>query len=205
MRLKKLIEKQEEAALKDVERLFLFDFCRMIFFSVSSIILLLTFVFRLAVIDGPSMNNTLQHGDCVLITNYQTFFDYTPGLNLKAGDVVAVAPDIESHHEHKIDNAFIKRVIATEGQTIGFDTQKGAVYIDGKIIKEPYISSKTLKSVEWNIPDKIPEGKVFVMGDNRAVSVDSRSSRIQLVDKKDIIGKAQIIVFPFNRFSYIYK
>ena len=100
---------------------------------------------------------------------------------------------------------FIKRVIATEGQTIGFDTQKGAVYIDGKIIKEPYISSKTLKGVEWNIPDKIPEGKVFVMGDNRAVSVDSRSSRIQLVDKKDIIGKAQIIVFPFNRFSYIYK
>ena len=118
---------------------------------------------------------------------------------------LAVAPDIESHHEHTIDNAFIKRVIATEGQTIGFDTQKGAVYIDGKIIKEPYISSKTLKSVEWNIPDKIPEGKVFVMGDNRAVSVDSRSSRIQLVDKKDIIGKAQIIVFPFNRFSYIYK
>ena len=187
------------------ERLFLFDFCRIIFFSVSAVILLITFVFRFAVVDGPSMNNTLQNNDVVIITNYQTFFEYIPPLKLNAGDVVAIAPDEESKHEHKIDTAFIKRVIAVEGQTIGFDTQKGAVYIDGKVIKEPYISSKTLKGVEWDIPDKIPEGKVFVMGDNRAVSVDSRSKRIQLVDKKYIIGKAQIVVFPFSRFSYIYK
>lgn len=60
-----------------------------------------------------------------------------------------------------------------------------------------------MSGVEWDIPDVIPKGKVFVMGDNRAVSVDSRSVRIQLVDKNDIIGKVQFVIYPFNRISYI--
>ena len=167
-----------------------------IFCSVSVIVLLLTFVFRLAVVDGPSMNNTLKNGDTVVITNYQSFFKYIPSLELKQGDVVAAAPDAFSENEYKIDNAFIKRVIAIEGQTVGIDADKGQVYVDGKIINEPYISSKTLNGIEWDIPD--------VMGDNRAVSVDSRSVRIQLVDKSNIIGKVQCAVLPFERFSYLY-
>lgn len=175
-----------------------------IFCSVSVIVLLLTFVFRLAVVDGPSMNNTLKNGDTVVITNYQSFFKYIPSLELKQGDVVAAAPDAFSGNEYKIDNAFIKRVIAIEGQTVGIDADKGQVYVDGRVINEPYISSKTLNGIEWDIPDVIPKGKVFVMGDNRAVSVDSRSVRIQLVDKSNIIGKVQCAVLPFERFSYLY-
>ena len=131
-----------------------------IFCSVSVIVLLLTFVFRLAVVDGPSMNNTLKNGDTVVITNYQSFFKYIPSLELKQGDVVAAAPDAFSENEYKIDNAFIKRVIAIEGQTVGIDADKGQVYVDGKIINEPYISSKTLNGIEWDIPDVIPKGNI---------------------------------------------
>lgn len=179
--------------------------------SISVLILLLTFVLRFAVIDGPSMQNTLYDKDVALITNYYPYFDeisdneYIPfDFRLKQGDIVAIAPSNESNNEYNIDNAFIKRIIAVEGQTIGFDTENGAVYVDGKIIDEPYISSSTFSGVEWEIPDVIPKDKVFVMGDNRAVSVDSRSIRIQLVDKKDIIGKVQCVLYPFDRISYVY-
>ncbi|MEE0858860.1 MAG: signal peptidase I [Acutalibacteraceae bacterium] len=181
-----------------------YDFFKAIFYSVTAIILLVTFVFRFAIVDGPSMNDTLKDKDTVLLTNYQTFFEYIPQLKLKQGDVVAVAQSTSSNNKYSVDNAFIKRVIAMEGQTIGFDTENGKVYVDGEIIDEPYISSETLMGVEWDIPDVIPEGKVFVMGDNRAVSVDSRNDRIQLVDEKDIIGKVQAVVYPFDRISYIY-
>lgn len=190
--------------MEEKKGLLIFDFFKTIIYSVAIVIIILSFVCRLAVVDGPSMDNTLKDNDVVFITNYQTFFEYTPALKLQQGDVVAIAPPQGSDNRFAVDNAFIKRVIAVEGQTIGFDTVKGEVYINGKIINEPYISSKTLAGVEWEIPDVIPEGKVFVMGDNRAVSVDSRSVRIQLVDEEDIIGKVQVVVYPFNRISYIY-
>lgn len=178
--------------------------------SVAVLVLLLTFVLRFAVVDGPSMQNTLYDNDTVLITNYYPFFEYIPSdviphdFGLKQGDIVAVSPNNETENEYNIDNAFIKRIIAVEGQTIGFDTENGAVYVDGEIIDEPYLASETFAGVEWEIPDVIPEGKVFVMGDNRTVSVDSRSIRIQLVDEKDIIGKVQCVVYPFDKISYLY-
>lgn len=194
----------QELTMEEKKGLLVFEFLKAIIYSVSVIVVILTFLCRFAIVDGPSMNDTLKDQDVIFITNYQTFFEYIPALRLKQGDVVAVAPSQDTDNKFSVDNAFIKRVIAIEGQTIGFDTVKGEVYVDGKIIDEPYISSKTLTGVEWDIPDVIPEGKVFVMGDNRAVSVDSRSVRIQLVDKKDIIGKAQFVVYPFDRISYIY-
>ena len=188
----------------------IFYIFKTIFSSVAVLVLLLTFVLRFAVVDGPSMQNTLYDNDTVLITNHYPFFDDIPDdiipydFSLKQGDIVAVAPDKDTDNEYNIDNAFIKRIIAVEGQTIGFDTLNGDVYVDGKIIDEPYLASETLTGVEWEIPDVIPEGKVFVMGDNRTVSVDSRSVRIQLVDKKDIIGKVQCVVYPFDKISYLY-
>ncbi len=181
-----------------------------IFLTIAVLIILLTFVCRLAVVDGPSMQNTLYNNDVVFITTNYSFFDDVSGniipydFDLKQGDIVAVAPSNNTDNEYNIDNAFIKRIIATEGQTIGFDTDNGLVYVDGEVIDEPYISTDTLTGVEWEIPDVIPKGKVFVMGDNRAVSVDSRSVRIQLVDKKDIIGKVQCVVYPFDKISYVY-
>ena len=182
-----------------------FDILKPILYQVVFIVIVLAFVCRLAVVDGSSMSKTLEDNDVVLVTNYQSYFNYIPQLKLKQGDVVAVAPDKNSDNQYKVDNAFIKRVIAVEGQTIGFDEENSKVYVDGKIIDEPYLSSETFSGVDWDIPDVIPPNKVFVMGDNRAVSVDSRSVRIQLVDEKNIIGKVQFIVYPFDKLSYIYE
>lgn len=182
-----------------------YDILKSILYQVVFIVIILAFVCRLAVVDGSSMSKTLEDNDVVLVTNYQSYFNYIPQLKLKQGDVVAVAPDKNSDNQYKVDNAFIKRVIAVEGQTIGFDEENSKVYIDGKIIDEPYLSSETFSGVDWDIPDVIPPNKVFVMGDNRAVSVDSRSVRIQLVDEKNIIGKVQFIVYPFDKLSYIYE
>ena len=197
--------------MKNENKSLVFYILYSLFRSISILILLLTFVLRFAVVDGPSMQNTLHDKDVALITNYYPYFDeisdneYIPfDFSLKQGDIVAIAPSNESDNEYNIDNAFIKRIIAVEGQTIGFDTDNSAVYVDGKIIDEPYLSSSTLSGVEWEIPDVIPEDKVFVMGDNRTVSVDSRSIRIQLVDKKDIIGKVQCVLYRFDRISYAY-
>lgn len=197
--------------MKNENKSLVFYILYSLFRSISILILLLTFVLRFAVVDGPSMQNTLHDKDVALITNYYPYFDeisdneYIPfDFSLKQGDIVAIAPSNESDNEYNIDNAFIKRIIAVEGQTIGFDTENSAVYVDGKIIDEPYLSSSTLSGVEWEIPDVIPEDRVFVMGDNRTVSVDSRSIRIQLVDKKDIIGKVQCVLYPFDRISYAY-
>ncbi len=196
--------------MKNESKSLIYYILKPIFLSIAVLVILLTFVCRLAVVDGPSMQSTLYNNDVVLVTTNYSFFDYIPSgiipydFSLKHGDVVAVAPSNTTDNEYNIDNAFIKRIIAVEGQTIGFDTDNGEVYVDGKVINEPYVSSDTFTGVEWDIPDVIPEGKVFVMGDNRAVSVDSRSVRIQLVDKKDIIGKVQCVVYPFDKISYVY-
>lgn len=178
----------------------LFHFFKTIFYCLSIITVLLTFIFRMVVVDGPSMNNILNDKDRVIVLNYQSLF-FSP----KQGDIVAIAPDINSaENPDKFQAPIIKRVIAVAGQTIGFDEDSGDVYVDGKIIDEPYISSNTDRGVEWDIPDVIPEGKVFVMGDNRNVSLDSRSVKVGLIDEKQIIGKAVIKVFPFSNFSYLY-
>lgn len=178
----------------------LFHFFKTIFYCLSIITVLLTFIFRMVVVDGPSMNNTLNDKDRVIVLNYQFIF-FSP----KQGDIVAVAPDINSEkNPDKIQAPIIKRIIAVSGQTVGFDEETGDVYVDGKVIDEPYISSKTDRGAEWNIPDVIPEGKVFVMGDNRNVSLDSRSPKVGLVDEDQIIGKAIIRIFPLQRISYLY-
>lgn len=99
----------------------------------------------------------------------------------------------------------IKRVIATEGQTIKIDYDNNKVIVDGIVLDEEYVASDTIRpTVGWNIPDTIPEGYVFVMGDNRSVSLDSRSGSIQLIPKTMILGKAQFVIYPFDHFKYLY-
>ena len=101
------------------------------------------------------------------------------------------------------EEPIIKRVIATEGQTLKIDFNTGDVYVDGVLLDEPYIKTPTTDNEGGEIPEVIPEGYVFVMGDNRGNSLDSRSEQIGLIDKRNIIGKAQYIVFPFDRIGGI--
>ncbi len=171
--------------------IFFFDMVKTLIFVFSVMIIIFTFFIREASVEGGSMLNTLHEGDKVVLTD----IFYTP----KNNDIVVIDTP------HLKDERIIKRVIATEGQTLEIDYDTGEVCVDGIILDEKYIFSRTDRpSKEYDIPYEIPEGYIFVMGDNRAVSLDSRNSDVGLVPVEDVIGKAQFIVFPFNRFTYLY-
>ena len=170
---------------------YIYDIVKTILFMFSIICIIFTFIFRDANVVGNSMVDTLHNNDKVILTNFM----YMP----KPGDIVVI------NAENQIEKDIIKRVIATEGQTLSIDYNTGEVLVDGVIIDEPYISSYTIKpNNEYDIPYVIPEGYIFVMGDNRNVSLDSRDSEIGLIPVSDVIGKAQFIFFPVNRISYLY-
>lgn len=170
----------------------IYDWIRCVIFAIAIVVICLTFVFRLVEVDGGSMNDTLFSGDKVIVTN----LFYEPHNN----DVVVIS------HGSKYANPIIKRVIAIEGQSVKLDYENERIFVDGIEINEPYIKGTTF-SGNWgdnHIPDVIPKGKIFVMGDNRLVSMDSRSTEIGLIDVENVIGKAQVVVFPFNHFGYVY-
>lgn len=170
---------------------YMFDLTRTIIFVFAFMSVIFTFIIRDANVVGNSMLDTLHSDDKILMTNFM----YKP----KCGDIVAI------NAENQIEKRIIKRVIATEGQTLVVDYSKNAVYVDGIQTDEPYVSSITREpSNPLQIPYVIPEGYIFVMGDNRIISLDSRDKSIGLVSVNDVIGKAQFIVYPFDRFTYLY-
>lgn len=157
------------------------------------VVLLLTFVFRIVNVDGTSMMNTLHDSDKVIVTNLM----YEPA----DGDIVVIS------HGQEYPTPIIKRVIATEGQSVKIDYENNRVIVDGIVIEQPYIPEPMIDdpmTYDLEIPEVVPEGKVFVMGDNRNHSLDSRSQKVGLINKTDIIGKAQFIILPPNRFGGLY-
>lgn len=172
----------------------LYDWIKTILITFAIFAFIFLFVFRIVRVDGPSMNSTLENGDMVILTD----IFYTP----RDGDIVVVSHAAE--HEKPI----IKRVIATEGQTLKLDYENNRVIVNGVILDEDYINNGiTFGSIypDYEIPETIPKGKVFVMGDNRRESKDSRDHRIGLINSEDIIGKAQVLMYPFgDRFGYLY-
>ena len=153
--------------------------------ALAACVVLFLFFVRVIDVKGSSMNPTLWNGDKMLVSN----LFYTP----KAGDVVVFKKD-----EYSDQKALVKRIIATEGQEINIDFDNGIVYIDGEAIEEDYINDLTKTKLDFIGPQTVPEGCVFVMGDNRNASIDSRDSRIGLLDKRLILGKAYYILYPFT-------
>ena len=150
------------------------------------IILVFTFVVRVTVVDGESMENSFHHGDIVLTWS----LGYTP----QQGDVVVLTKT--SFRPQSI----IKRVIATEGQTVDVDYTTGTVYVDGVALDEPYIKEamRTPYFGEGVNHVTIPEGCIFVMGDNRNNSTDSRDPDVGIIDTRCVIGRAVFVLFPFD-------
>lgn len=167
----------------------IFDWTKSIVTIMFIMLFVLTYFFRIVNVDGDSMKNTLIDNEKLIVTSCM----YTPA----DGDIVVI-----SHGQH-LDEPIVKRVIATQGQTLKIDFDKQEVYVDGKLIDEPYISSEIVQG-DAKIPEIIPEGKVFVMGDNRAISNDSRYNQVGLIDVDDIIGKAQFRILPVNKIGYLY-
>ena len=157
-----------------------------ILYVLAGFMLLYVLFFRVVVVEGPSMNNTLVSGDrLMLISN--VFYQ-----NPKQGDIIVASKKSFNHGE-----CVVKRVIATEGQEV--DIQNGRVYVDGEVLDEPYVDVMTMVRLDGKateFPLTVGEGKVFVLGDNRTVSLDSRSKEIGLIDEREILGKAVFLMLP---------
>lgn len=168
-----------------------FDWMEIIVLSSALALLIFTFVMRLAVVDGNSMNNTLHNKELLVISDFM----YTP----KNNDIIVFnAPSYS-------DEPIVKRIIATEGQTVDIDFENWIVTVDGEPLEEDYVKKVAgyMHASDIQFPLTVPEGYLFVMGDNRNDSLDSRDSRIGLVDERFILGEVKIRLSPLNKFGKV--
>ena len=176
-----------------------FEWLEVVVSALLAVVLIFTFAFRVATIVGGSMENTLIENEKIIITDWF----YTP----KAGDIVVISRNIENNPDSSLDNGpIIKRVIATEGQTVDIDFNAGIVYVDGVALDEPYTKTPTNVQYDVKFPVRVPEGHVFCLGDNRNESMDSRDTRIGnegMIDQRYILGRAVLRVLPLNKFGGI--
>ena len=151
------------------------------------LIVIFVLVFRLIVVSGDSMYNTLVDGDYLLLLS--NVFYREP----EAGDIVVISKEA-------FDNGapIVKRVIATEGQIVDIDFVNAIVYVDGLPLEEPYIYTPTTVDEGMAFPVIVEKGSILVLGDNRQVSLDSRSPSIGLIDKREVLGKALVLLLPGN-------
>ena len=165
--------------------------------SVFIIVLIFTFFIRFVGVSGTSMLNTFQDGDRLIIQK----IGYTP----KAGDVVVLSRSYLPLDNPDSTEPIIKRIIAVGGQRVEIRSSTGEVFVDGELLKEDYIQGTTMASVDGTIVDSyvvdVPEGHLFVMGDNREVSKDSRNPAVGTIDEHYVLGKAVLRVFPFESFA----
>ena len=149
-------------------------------------------LFRVIVVSGSSMSTTLLDGDYLLLVS--NVFYHEP----EHGDIVVISK--ESFDNGK---AIVKRVIATEGQTVDIDFQQGIVYVDGVALQEDYISCPTTLEEGTHFPLTVTEGCIFVLGDNRGVSLDSRNPAIGLIDTREVLGKAIFLMLPGDHYGQV--
>ena len=149
------------------------------------ILLLLLLIFRVVVVSGSSMVPTLVDGDYLLLLSTPLY--HAP----ENGDIIVASKDSFRNGE-----PIIKRVIDVEGQTVDIDFHSGTVYVDGVALEEPYTNGPTTLDEGTKLPLVVEEGCVFVLGDNRGRSEDSRSPAIGQIDKREILGKALFLFLP---------
>lgn len=176
------MQEQEKQTAKGRD---LYEWVQSLVGSVLVVVAIFTFVIRMMGVDGHSMLNTLQHGDRLLVVNSMLYHDY------KYGDIVILRKNGVFD-----DDPIVKRVIAVEGQTVDIDFAEGIVYVDGEALEEDYIREPTCTAEGTEFPLTVPEGSIFVMGDNRNGSSDSRDYRLGTVDTRYVIGKAAFLIFP---------
>ena len=153
------------------------------------LVLVFSFFFRIIQVDGSSMVPTLVNGDKLIVWGA----GYTP----QRGDVVIV----DSYTSY--GKPLVKRVIAKGGDTISIDYDSGMVMVNGEVLQEDYIAEPTYLGYDVTFPYTVPEGTVFVMGDNRNQSLDSRSTYVGCIDERDILGRVLLCFMPFTDFGAV--
>ena len=175
---------------KEDWRKVVFTYLHDLTFLLAGLILVFLLLFRVVIVDGTSMNNTLLDGDYLLLLS-NTFY-----TEPQHGDIIVAS-------KKSFDNGapIVKRVIATEGQWVNIDFEAGIVYVgDTKetmvALDEPYTLTLTTRDEGMVFPLQVDEGCLFVMGDNRDGSKDSRHPEIGLVDKREVLGKVIFLFIP---------
>ena len=153
--------------------------------SVLTVVLIFTFAVRIVRVSGESMRETLQDQDMLVVLNNWLCGGY------EQGDIVILQRD-----DFYCGEPIVKRVIATEGQTVDIDFDAGVVYVDGTALEEPYTWEPTWTQEGTEFPLTVPEGCIFVMGDNRNDSDDSRDSALGPVDTRCVLGRALLLAVP---------
>ena len=178
-------EKLPEPEEKSSFRLELYDWMQCLVSALVVCILIFAFIGRVISVDGNSMNPTLLNSDKIIISN----LFYKP----KQGDIVVLTKKAFS------SEPIVKRVIATEGQTVDINFETGEVSVDGRVLDEPYINETTHRQLDMTFPVTVDDGCIFVMGDNRNRSTDSRDSTIGCVDTRCVLGRVYNSILPISR------
>ena len=163
----------------------LFKDAKDVLYMLAIFMLVYILCFRTVVVVGDSMYDTLINGDRLLLVSNLLY--HQP----EQGDII-----VASKNSFRDGECIIKRVIATEGQEVDIDFETGTVYVNGQALPEPYLHSPTVDPEGMAFPLTVPEGCLFVMGDNRGESLDSRSPSIGFIDKREILGKAIFLMIP---------
>ena len=176
----------------------LFEWLQLLMGCVLVAVVLFNCFARLTRVDGNSMNNTLKDGEMMLI--------WSLGYQPQQGDIVVLNKTDQVTDQLLHSKAIVKRVIATGGQTVDIDYSTGTVYVDGEPLDEPYIKEEMYlpaNPMMYNTHWEIPEGSVFVMGDNRNASTDSRDARLGCVDERYIMGRVYFTLFPVKNIGVV--
>ncbi len=168
-----------------------FEWVESLTMAAIAVVLIFTFLFRVVAVDGASMEPTLQSGDRLIVSSLL----YRP----EPGDVIVLKRTLG------LEKPIVKRVIAVAGQEVDIDYETGNVYVDGELLDESaYTENGTtfrplIEGDVLEFPQTVPEGHLFVLGDNREVSEDSRCATVGMVDERYLLGEAVAVVFPIER------
>ncbi len=184
-------------AIRSEGRLGSFEWVESLIIAIIIVGVVFTFVFRIITVNGDSMYPNLQHNDRLVVSSWF----YTP----KKGDVVILK------RTEGLNEAIVKRVIATAGDRVYLDYGAGEVYVNGERLDETVYLDEDVRTYQpdtrYDLLDmppeglEVPDGHIFVLGDNRKVSLDSRYTDVGMVDTRYVLGKAQFTIFPFSRFG----